>query len=155
MPERSSSRLADFIRESNRIEGIYRAPTRAEIAATQTFLDLPTLTIADVAGLVTVYQPGAILRDQPGLNVRVGNYVAPPGGPEIPIALKTLLGRINAGPILPWEAHVAYETLHPFTDGNGRSGRAIWLWQHLGVSPLGFLHEFYYETLSCIRRGHA
>jgi Fic family protein len=35
-------------------------------------------------------------------------------------------------------------------DGNGRSGRAIWLWQMLrqeGGAPLGFLHHFYYQTL--------
>jgi hypothetical protein len=50
---------------------------------------------------------------------------------------------------LPLEAHVRYETLHPFTDGNGRTGRALWYWMMVGSSraDLGFLHAFYYQTL--------
>ena len=36
---------------------------------------------------------------------------------------------------------------HPFTDGNGRSGRALWLWQMNNHAPFGFLHTFYYQTL--------
>ena len=50
----------------------------------------------------------------------------------------------------PWVFHVQYERLHPFTDGNGRSGRALWAWQMMrrreGLA-LGFLHRFYYQTL--------
>ena len=47
--------------------------------------------------------------------------------------------------------HVEYETLHPFTDCNGRSGRMIWLWQMLKqdrlVAGLSFLHSWYYSSL--------
>ena len=46
-----------------------------------------------------------------------------------------------------------YETLHPFMDGNGRSGRILWAWQMIehNIAPglsLGFLHAYYYQTLA-------
>lgn len=48
----------------------------------------------------------------------------------------------------PFTTHLRYESIHPFSDGNGRSGRALWLWQMKGRAPLGFLHQFYYQTLA-------
>ncbi len=46
---------------------------------------------------------------------------------------------------------VRYELLHPFSVGNGRSGRTLWAWCMLrrGDDPftLPFLHRFYYQTL--------
>ena len=142
-----------FVRESNAIEGIRRKPTRAEISATEEFLAKSVIVISDVEVLVSIYQPDAVLRRRHGLNVRVGDHVAPYGGPEIEQRLSAILSR--AGIEDPWELHIAYETLHPFTDGNGRSGRAIWAWQMMrkqGGLPLGFLHQFYYQTLSSSRR---
>ncbi len=142
------NRIADFVRESNGIEGIIRDPTADELAATADFLVLPTVVVANVAALVKVYQPNAVLRDQQGLDVRVGNYVAPRGGIAIRERLRGMLESLPETD--PWEFHVQYEGLHPFTDGNGRSGRALWAWQMMrrreGLS-LGFLHRFYYQTL--------
>jgi Fic family protein len=52
----------------------------------------------------------------------------------------------------PWVMHVEFEKLHPFMDGNGRTGRAIWVWHMLrcGRKPfeISFLHRFYYQTLA-------
>lgn len=149
---RPFSSILDFVRESNRIEGILREPTDAEVAETVSFLDARAPDVIDVENLVSVYQPGAVLRLSPGLNVRVGSHIAPAGGPEIGAQLAELLTGLGAKD--PWATHVAYETLHPFTDGNGRSGRAIWAWQMVrrreGLS-LGFLHRFYYQTLETSR----
>jgi hypothetical protein len=142
--------LEDFVRESNRIEGIHRDPTREEMEATIAFTNLPFApTTEDMEKLVAVYAPGHRLRDQYGLDVRVGNHIAPRGCPEIRTSLDALLSRVAEGAdeYHPWQAHIDYETLHPFTDGNGRSGRALWLWQ-MQTAPIGFLHSFYYQTLS-------
>ena len=147
------SELYDFVAESNRIEGINRAPTSAELIATEAFICLPKITLVTLKNLVAVLQPRARLRDKLGLDVRVGNHYPPRGGPEIRAALEELLIEINEGNHSPYAAHLAYETLHPFTDGNGRSGRAIWLWQMKGRAPLGFLHQFYYQTLQGDRDG--
>lgn len=142
--------LIDFVRESNRIEGILRDPTAAEIEAHVVFTNHIQPKTADLEAFVGVIAPGHRLRDVPGLNVRVGNHIAPAGGPEIRAALDTLVERAFF-PEDPWQIHIEYETLHPFTDGNGRSGRALWLWQ-MQTAPIGFLHRFYYQTLERVGR---
>ena len=141
--------LEDFVRESNRIEGILRDPTEDEIVAHKLLRDLPKIAVSDLEIFVAVVQPGARLRRQIGLDVRVGDHIAPPGGPEIETRLENLLAHMDRQGA--YETHLAYEELHPFTDGNGRSGRALWLWQTSGEAPIGFLHQFYYQTLDALR----
>jgi hypothetical protein len=55
-----------------------------------------------------------------------------------------LIRRINVRDIGPYPAHIRYEKLHPFMDGNGRSGRAIWALMMRGRDPfsLPFLHRW-------------
>lgn len=144
-----NKRTYSFVVESNRIEGILRPPTQDELDEHDRFMALAVITVEELQKFVGVYQPDARLRDMPGLNVRVGSHIPPPGGPHIPEALAHLLSNMGT----PWETHVEYETLHPFTDGNGRSGRAIWAWQMMDVGhPLGFLHHFYYQSLDGVRK---
>lgn len=148
--------LRFFVRESNRIEGIRRAPLKRELQAHVTLLTTHDLAVMDLAKFVDAVQPGKELRIREGMNVRVGSHIAPPGGPAIGFGLKTLLDAANAGAD-PYVIHQRYEHLHPFMDGNGRSGRALWLWQmirqHRNTLPLhmGFLHLWYYQSLSCWR----
>lgn len=138
--------LMGFILESNRIEGIIRTPLNREVAAHRDLLALDKITVPDLERFVTPVQPGAVLRrHHPEMDVRVGNYCPPRGGPEIEAALRVILD--NALKHGSYQTHLDYELLHPFTDGNGRSGRALWLWGQMGHAPLGFLHEWYYQTL--------
>ncbi len=144
--------LENFVAESNRIEGIHREPTRAEIAAHEAILAAECVTVSSLERFVATVQPGHVIRDKVGLDVRVGSHIAPSGGPGIRGRLEAILSNTVA----PWVKHIAYENLHPFTDGNGRSGRVLWLRQMLHGSGrdiaqaqgLGFLHTFYYQTLS-------
>lgn len=146
------SEVFKFVEESNRIEGILRPPTPGELEATSNFLRLDEVTVADLEMLVSAYQPGAKLRTRVGMDVRIGNHLPPRGGPDIKPALQKILDAVQEE-ANPYATHLAYETLHPFMDGNGRSGRALWAWQMIDqrIWPelqLGFLHAFYYQALS-------
>jgi hypothetical protein len=145
--------LEAFVRESNKIERI-DVTTQAHVDAHLVFLARP-VTVQSLIDLVAVLQSDARFRNKieiPG--VRVGDHVAPPSGYKIEDQLREVLKIAD-----PWHQHIAYETLHPFTDGNGRSGRALWLHRYVSEPERdrwalrrGFLHSWYYHTLSGVRR---
>ena len=146
--------LKEFLVQSNAIEAIERKLIYSEFSASHRFLISKTITIKALCDLVDVYQPGAKLRTRKGMNVRVGLYTPPPGGREIPTQLRAILMMANRGSHSSYEVHQRYEKLHPFMDGNGRSGRLLWLWMEMrygagleGLPPLGFLHRWYYDSL--------
>lgn len=150
------SQIHAFVVESNRIEGIIRPPTRAELDASSAFLVLERIKVVDVETFVHTCAR-APLRRRVGMDVSVGEHVAPPGGVAIEPRLQGILACAQHNGEHPYVVHCEYETLHPFMDGNGRSGRILWAWQMLahghwpGLS-LGFLHSFYYQALSQGRR---
>ena len=153
MTRLTENELRRFIMESNSIEGIRREPMPGEIEAHTLFFALPEIKIADLEALALACQPGARLRLAKGDMVRVGNHIPPAGGQAILYALQDMLDAVNGeGKITPYSIHCAYLTLHPFTDGNGRSSRALYAWHSMklgleGFIERGFLHQFYYDAL--------
>jgi hypothetical protein len=81
MFDRTQPGFVDFIRESNRIEGILRDPTEVEIAAHERLLKLVQLHPTTVGDFQAVIAPRKPLRERPGMNVRVGNHIAPREAP--------------------------------------------------------------------------
>lgn len=152
----TDEKLHDFIAESNRIERITRPPTDDEVRAHERLLRLREVAVADLEDFVGACA-SAPLRDRPGMNVRVGAHLPPSGGPHIATQLQALLRRMHTLDLTPYAAHHVYESLHPFMDGNGRSGRALWAWhmRYEGRDPfaLPFLRLWYYESLTAARRG--
>jgi len=102
-----------FVAESNRIEGILRPPLATEVAATESFINREIPTVDCLEALAETYAGvRAQLRDREGMDVRVGSYFPPRGGPHIRARLQQLLKRIETAD--PYEFHLEYEALHPF-----------------------------------------
>lgn len=114
-------------------------------------------------------QPGEIRRSQNWIGgTRPGNAAFVPAPPEaVPEAMAALDRWIHAEDPLPplvraGLAHVQFETIHPFLDGNGRIGRLLiaLLVEHWGLLPMPLLYlsvafkrrrEEYYQRLSAVR----
>lgn len=114
-------------------------------------------------------QPGEIRTSQNWIGgTRPGNAVFVPPPPEdVNAALSDLERWIHSDDTLPpliraGLAHVQFETIHPFLDGNGRIGRLLiaLLVEHWGLlsSPLLYLslafkrrQQEYYRCLSAVR----
>lgn len=150
--------LIAYVLESNKIEGIlgYRD---IEVQTLREFLQLPRIAVPDINNLALVYTQGeGRLRMRPGMNVQIGDHVAPRGGIEIIQLLDDILDFASEHQQSrdAYQTYINYETLHPFMDGNGRTGRALFLWQELKacrtrVLVIGFLGEWHYRTLECSR----
>lgn len=115
--------------------------------------------------------PGEVRRSQNWIGgTRPGNarFVPPP--PEaVPAAMAQLEKWLHSGDALPplvkaGLAHVQFETIHPFLDGNGRIGRLLitLLLEHWGLlkSPMLYLslalkrrQQQYYAHLTAVRDG--
>ena len=151
--DKAPSWLRDFVRESNQIENI-KDTIGADLAAQQRLLGLETVNVPDLEMFVRTITRDHVLRDKIGLDVRVGNHFPPHGCPDIRIQLADLLASLASRS--PLENHLLFEALHPFTDGNGRSGRALWLWQMMcdptlldrttRATSMTFLDTFAYQA---------
>lgn len=166
--------IKPFMVESWEIEGLPE-PSIDILEATIKFIALDSLTLNDVKELHWWYCGSQHrLRDEanPFLNVVIGSYRPPPSSPDIAELLSKLLKNTEPNQTnrngdrfeTSYTMYLKFEALHPFTDGNGRIGRAIWLWWVCRYQPewaryirsdggLGFKGTLHYQ--SCDHFSHS
>lgn len=168
----SSDRPADVEEVCNYVDGLNHA--RAEIAdpaglplSTRLLCDVHRILMRGVRGEDKL--PGEIRRSQNWIGgTRPGNArFVPPPHEEVAPALAALEKWMHSDDPLPplvkaGLAHVQFETIHPFLDGNGRIGRMLitLLVEHWGLldQPLLYLsvafkrrQQAYYARLAAVR----
>ena len=114
--------VPDFVRISNRMAGIVREPTPAEISAHRGLLAANALRVENLEMFVHHIAKGAHVRDE-----RSDDEAPSPA--ELKASLATIVLAAQKHAASPQRLHRIYTMLNPFTDGNGRCGRALLMWQ--------------------------
>jgi hypothetical protein len=126
--------LPGFVRVSNRMAGIRRDPTAAEISAHRGLLAVNALRVENLELFVHHVAPGASLRGT--IDAEGGARDAgPPSSAALRDDLTTIILAAQTQSASPGRLHRIYRRLRPFTAGNGRCGRALWMWQVMRGTP--------------------
>lgn len=149
--------MDEHIRQSNLIEGIDNPEEDRRSMRAWKWLrgqhGISTGVVLELHRRITLKQLGPRQRGNwRTIQVYVGNHVPPAPAlvmPQISRLIDKL--RFEYHTLDPIEMHVEFETIHPFVDGNGRTGRMLLWWHQQKRSELPTLflnaekHEKYYR----------
>ena len=120
--------VTEAVRQSYALSSCRREPTTAELGAHRGLMMCRRLEPSNLIVLMSYIDPAATLRqdgDRQGADDGAG-------------ALLKLLALANAKLAAPHELMSLFTLAKPFTAGNGRCGRALWLWLALHGSEAEF-----------------
>lgn len=135
----------EFLTESNYIEG-EDGNIEQPALAWEFIKSLPELSKHDICKAHKILMidkpyppPRGYFRSVPEINVTIGAKVAPSWWLVDGLMTNWILDYEELG----WkEAHIRFEHVHPFVDGNGRIGRILMNWQRLKEDlPILVIHE--------------
>ena len=137
----TEAQIKKLLHESNLIEG-YDDPEfdKQSLLAWRRLLplgikDLTHYDILKTQKIITLRQDD-LQPDWRGYYRKIPVYI---GGREAPLAITipekmdTWLFRLKEGVLKPQPMHIDFEHIHPFVDGNGRTGRMLMWWHQLQI----------------------
>lgn len=131
--------IKKLLHESNLIEGYDRADFDAQslLAWNKLIeLDIKSLTKGDICKtqkIITLLQTD-LRPDWRGYYRKIDVWVASRKGVDpdlIDDSMRLWVNHVRHGFISPENCHIEFEKIHPFVDGNGRTGRMLMWWQQL------------------------
>lgn len=140
-------RVEDFLRESNAIENVWdNQSLKTAIKAWKYIIKFDKLTAENVKETHAILMKGKLDAENTGEFRKCAVYIGYREGKPwyaVPTLTEewckrvssTIAFKIDIGIMqdLIKMDHVAYETIHPFIDGNGRTGRIFMNWQRAKV----------------------
>lgn len=131
--------MEEHIRQSNLIEDIDDPEEDAQSMKAWEYISkqeqIGFVELLETHHLITVNQ---LNKKESGhfrtVPVWIGGYKLMPPASLVPLLTKNLLLDIEEHNLEVKETHVRFEGIHPFIDGNGRTGRMLMWWQQLQLS---------------------
>jgi hypothetical protein len=120
--------VPEFVRVSNRMAGITREPTASEISAHRGLLAANALRVENLELFVHHVAEGARVRSEAGIHAASADEDIA-SAEQLKADLATIVLAAQKQAVSPQRLHRIYTLLSPFTDGNGRCGRALLMWQ--------------------------
>lgn len=143
--------IEEFVNNSNAIENIFDLGASINHVKAWRYLQsknkLTTSVILKTHKILMEDLDPTIAGKLRTVSVRVGYRICP-AFKDIPVLLKNWLKKYADGIDTEDQAktaHVEFEKIHPFRDGNGRTGRLLWLW-HRSKAKLPFKIIYHAEV---------
>lgn len=126
--------IKEFLKQSNFIESEYGSEALDDSIKSWDYLiekdNITVNRVLDAHNILLKNLNSRIAGKLRDCNVRVGSRICPPyyAIQELLVNWVKLHGRASTEKDIK-KAHIAFEKIHPFEDGNGRIGRIILNWQ--------------------------
>lgn len=120
--------LPEYVRSSFGLSGLHGIPEQAHISAHRGFLMCRVITISNIEVLAAYVCPNARWREPVDFDDANSSDCDYPKT-ELQRSIEGLFRLTNAGAVSADELLLSFGRLRPLTFGNGRIGRALWMWR--------------------------